>query len=82
MIPCPHTTTHHHHHTHEGPCRHGAQCLFAQSHDPIGFAEPSESYSFVGHKSIIELGTLCIVTVSESHALSSGVIQKLYTYAP
>ncbi|KAL6628908.1 hypothetical protein ACP70R_028673 [Stipagrostis hirtigluma subsp. patula] len=39
-----------------------AQCLLAQSHDPVGFAEPSESYIFVGYMSIIELGTLHLVT--------------------
>jgi len=76
---------HPHKHTHEGPCRHGAQCLFAQSHDPIGFAEPSESYIFVWDKSIIELGALHLVTVNEllPHTRSlSRSDSKLYTYAP
>lgn len=67
-----------------GPCRHGAQCPFAQSHVPFGFAEPSESYIFVGRKSMIEPGltTLQVVTASELLSLRSpGVIQRPYTYA-
>lgn len=70
----------------EGPRRHGAQCHFAQSHDPVGFAEHSESYIFVGRRSIIEPGTLHLVTVNDllTHihiqTLSPGVIQKPYTY--
>jgi hypothetical protein len=56
----------------EGPCRHGIQCLFAQCHDPFGFAEPCESYVFVGHRSMIEpcLTTLQLVGASELPSLS------------
>jgi hypothetical protein len=31
------------------PVEMAAQCPFAQCHDPFGFAEPSESYVFVGY---------------------------------
>jgi hypothetical protein len=72
----------------KGPRRPGGQCHFAQSHDPIGSAELSESYTFVVSSSIIELFTLHLVTMSElvsrarTHTLplSRGVIQKPYTY--
>jgi len=70
-------------HAHGGPCSMEHSVFLHKAMIPIGFAEPSESYIFVRHKSIIELSTLRLVTVSEllSHSLSLGVIQKLYTYA-
>jgi hypothetical protein len=71
-------------HTHEGPRRHGAYCVFLhKAMIPLDLQEPCESYIFVGHKSIIELGTLHLVTVSEfilTDTLAQGVIQKAHTY--
>jgi hypothetical protein len=72
----------------KGPRRPGGQCHFAQSHDPIGSAELSESYTFVVSSSIIELFTLHLVTMSElvSHAhthppfISRSDSKTIYVY--
>jgi hypothetical protein len=52
QITCLYTSSHAD--IHVGPRRYGAQCIFAQSHALVGFAEPSESYIFVAIMSIID----------------------------